>query len=89
MGAYSLLGETVAKPSNPGFTLVDYKLNKNITIGARYAFEHYRLNDFAWDILQPYIFPNTADNPTRFLLLDSRYSNYDVHVLGGFIRVQF
>lgn len=75
--------------------VLNYVLNKNITIGTRYTFEQYRLNDFAWDILQPYLFPINpttspiADNPVRFLLLDSRYSNYDVHVFGGFIRVQF
>lgn len=70
-------------------TILSYKFNQHVTIGGRYAFERYRLDDFQWDILQPYIFPNTADNAARFLLLDSRYSNYDVHVLGGFLRVQF
>ncbi|NJD67594.1 MAG: hypothetical protein C3F12_08060 [Candidatus Methylomirabilota bacterium] len=69
--------------------MLTYKLNQYVTIGARYAFERYRLNDFAWDTLQPVLFPNTLDNAARFLLLDSRYSNYDVHVLGGFLRVQF
>lgn len=69
--------------------VLNYKLNTHITIGARYAFEQYRLDDFAWDVLRPYLFSNTADNTARFLLLDSRYSNYDVHVLGGFVRVHF
>lgn len=75
--------------------MLSYTLNKYITIGARYVFEQYRLNDFAWDMLQPYLHPVTpttspvADNAARFLLLDSRYSSYDVHVLGGFIKVQF
>lgn len=69
--------------------ILSYKLNQYVTIGARYAFERYRLNDFQWDNLEPFIFPNTLDNASRFLLLDSRYSNYDVHVLGGFLRVQF
>lgn len=69
--------------------MLTYKLNQHVTLGTRYVFERYRLNDFQWDILQPYLFPNTQDNAARFLLLDSRYSNYDVHVLGGFLRVQF
>lgn len=69
--------------------VLNYAFNKNISIGTRYTFEQYRLNDFAWDILQPYIFPNTADNAARFLVLDSRYSNYDVHVFGGFLSVRF
>jgi hypothetical protein len=69
--------------------VLNYAFNKNISIGTRYTFEQYRLNDFAWDILQPYIFPNTADNAARFLVLDSRYSNYDVHVFGGFLNVRF
>lgn len=72
--------------------ILNYVFNKNVSIGARYTFEQYRLNDFAWDNLQPYIFPisaTSADNPVRFLLLDSRYSNYDVHVFGGFLNVRF
>ncbi len=75
--------------------VLTYALNKNISVGARYTFEEYRLNDFAWDILQPYLFPISpttspiADNPVRFLILDSRYSNYDVHVFGGFLNVRF
>ena len=69
--------------------VLNYAFNKNISIGTRYTFEQYRLNDFAWDILQPYIFPNTADNAVRFLMLDSRYSNYDVHLFGGFLNVRF
>lgn len=69
--------------------VLSYKFNRYATIGARYTFERYRLDDFQWDSLQPYVFPNTVDNASRFLLLDSRYSNYDVHVLGGFLKVQF
>jgi len=75
--------------------ILNYAVNKNISIGTRYTFEQYRLNDFAWDILQPYLFPISpttspvADNPVRFLILDSRYSNYDVHVFGGFLNVRF
>jgi len=67
---------------------------------ARYWYEPYRLDDFTWDIMQPYmqgVFQETrrsaadvgAMNVSRFLFLDSRYSDYTAHVLSAFVHVRF
>jgi hypothetical protein len=67
---------------------------------ARYWYEPYRLDDFTWDIMQPYmqgVFQETHRSPTdigpmnvsRFAFLDSRYTDYTAHVLSAFVHVRF
>ena len=67
---------------------------------ARYWYEPYRLDDFSLDIMQPYmqgVFQETrssaadvgAMNVSRFLFLDSRYTDYTAHVLSAFVHVRF
>ena len=48
------------------------------------------LDDFQWDDLQPYGYDFlTVDDPTRFLFLDSRYSDYTAHVVQAFMKLRF
>ena len=71
-----------------------------VSVEARYWYEPYRLDDFTWDILQPYmqgVFKETRSSPSdigdmnvsRFLFLDSRYTDYTAHVLSAFVHVSF
>jgi hypothetical protein len=77
-----------------------WELTPKITVEGRYWYEPYRLDDFTWDILQPYmqgVFKETRSsasdigdmNVSRFLFLDSRYSDYTAHVLSAFVHVRF
>ncbi len=77
-----------------------WEVTSHVTVEARYWYEPYRLNDFTWDSMQPYmqgIFKETRSSPTdigdmnvsRFLFLDSRYTDYTAHVLSAFVHVTF
>jgi hypothetical protein len=77
-----------------------WALTSKISLEGRYWFEPYRLDDFTWDIMQPYmqgIFKETRRsagdigdmNVSRFLFLDSRYSDYTAHVLSAFVHFRF
>jgi hypothetical protein len=77
-----------------------WDFNSKVTFEARYWYEPYRLDDFTWDIMQPYmqgVFQETRSSATdigsmnvsRFLFLDSRYADYTAHVLSGFVHVRF
>ncbi len=77
-----------------------WDVTSHVTVEARYWYEPYRLNDFTWDSMQPYmqgVFKETRSSPTnigdmnvgRFLFLDSRYSDYTAHVLSAFVHVRF
>jgi hypothetical protein len=77
-----------------------WAVTPKISIEGRYWYEPYRLDDFTWDIMQPYmqgVFKETRSsasdigdmNVSRFLFLDSRYSDYTAHVVSGFVHVRF
>jgi hypothetical protein len=77
-----------------------WALTPKISFEGRYWYEPYRLDDFTWDIMQPYmqgVFKETRSsagdigdmNVSRFLFLDSRYSDYTAHVVSAFVHVQF
>lgn len=66
----------------------------------RYWYEPYSVDDFTMDNMQPYMqgsFQETQGSPTavgnmnvsRFLFLDSRYSDYDASVLSALVRYSF
>ncbi|MBI5576065.1 MAG: MtrB/PioB family outer membrane beta-barrel protein [Deltaproteobacteria bacterium] len=57
-----------------------YKWFSNVTVGVGYLFEWYKLDDFAWDNLQPYMAGLTAENSTRFVFADATYKSYEAHV---------
>ena len=67
---------------------------------ARYMYEPYRLDDFAIDMLQPYmqgVLQETHSSPGdigpmnvgHYLFLDSRYTDYTAHVLSAFVHIRF
>lgn len=68
-----------------------YRFRPNLEGGIRYLFEPYRLSDFAWDIMRPYMFGLEApENDTRrSLYLNSRYSDTNAHLLGLYLRYNF
>lgn len=77
-----------------------WMVTAKVSFEGRYWFEPYRLDDFTWDVMQPYmqgVFQQTQSSPTdvgdanvsRFLFLDSRYSDYTAHVLSAFVHVTF
>jgi hypothetical protein len=77
-----------------------WEVAPKVTVEGRYWFEPYRLEDFTWDALQPYmqgVFKETRGsagdvgdmNVSRFLFLDSRYGDYTAHVLSAFVHLRF
>jgi hypothetical protein len=77
-----------------------WEVAPKVTVEGRYWYEPYRLDDFTWDIMQPYmqgVFKETRSsasdvgdmNVSRFLFLDSRYSDYTAHVVSAFVHVRF
>jgi Putative outer membrane beta-barrel porin, MtrB/PioB len=76
-----------------------YAFRPNWSAGIRYSFSPYRLEDFAWDNLTPYLptqsatpIPSTIDpqsNAVRFLSVNSRYASADSHMVGVYIRYTF
>jgi len=77
-----------------------WEFTSKVTLEARYWYEPYRLDDFTLDSMQPYmqgVFQETRSSATdlgpmnvsRFLFLDSRYTDYTAHVLSAFVHVRF
>ena len=77
-----------------------WMVTAKVSLEGRYWFEPYRLDDFTWDVMQPYmqgVFQQTQSSPTdvgdanvsRLLFLDSRYSDYTAHVVSAFVHVRF
>lgn len=73
------------------YTDVNYQLTERVALGVRYLYEPYRLKDYSWDNLQPYMFEQFSEenDGRRYLLLDSRYSSYSAHAVGIYVRVTF
>ncbi|MEW6002170.1 MAG: MtrB/PioB family outer membrane beta-barrel protein, partial [Nitrospirota bacterium] len=66
-----------------------YKISKNIKAGIRYLYEKYKLDDFAWDDMRPYMAGVSAENSTKFLFTDATYNGYEAHVGGVYITYKF
>jgi hypothetical protein len=77
-----------------------WTVNPNIDLALRYWHEPYRLDDFMWDQVQPYmqgVVQEARTSPadvqdadvSRYLTLDSRYSDYTAKVLSLWMRLQF
>lgn len=77
-----------------------WELTRQMDFEARYWFEPYRLDDFTWDILQPYmqgVLQETGGTPQtlrtmtagRLLWLDNRYSDYTGHVVTALLHLRF
>lgn len=77
-----------------------WDFTEHLAFELRYLYEPYRLDDFTVDIMQPYMqgrFKETRSNPndigdnnvSRFLFLDSRYTDYDAHVASAMLHLTF
>ncbi len=68
-----------------------YRFRPNLEAGVRYLFEPYRLDDFVWDTMRPYMFGFEApeNDARRFLFLDSRYGNTNAHLVGIYVKYDF
>jgi hypothetical protein len=77
-----------------------WAMTSNFELEARYLYEPYRLDDFMWDAVQPYmqgVIQETAGAPnqfrntdvSRYLFLDSRYSDYTANVFSLGFRVHY
>ncbi|MBI1982677.1 MAG: MtrB/PioB family outer membrane beta-barrel protein, partial [Acidobacteria bacterium] len=69
----------------------EIKLRENLALGLTYLFEPYRLDDFMWDIMDPWIPDRVApeNNANRYLFLNARDSNYSGHVGSVTLRYTF
>lgn len=68
------------------------RVREGVTLGVSYLYESLQRDDFAWDILEPYMLGISNDAVTetrRFLLLDSTYGGYSAHVAGVFALFRF
>jgi hypothetical protein len=66
------------------------RVNEHYSWGIAYLFEEWNLDDFQWDVLEPY--PANfleIDDTTRYLFLDSRFEDYEAHVLQFFVRLNW
>lgn len=68
-----------------------HRFLSNVEAGLNYLFEPYRLSDFAWDIMRPYMFgAEAAENDARrFLFLNSRYGSASAHVVSVYVKYSF
>lgn len=66
-----------------------YKFTRNLTAGIRYLYENYDLDDFRWEIMDPYMAGQSAENSTDFVFTDATYSGYEAHVGGIYIAYEF
>jgi MtrB/PioB family decaheme-associated outer membrane protein len=57
-----------------------FRLTPNVRTGARYLFASYDLDDFAWNIMTPYMADTSAENSTRYVFADATYNDYQAHV---------
>lgn len=77
-----------------------WTLTRNMDLEARWWYEPFRLDDFMWDDLEPYLqgtIKEARTSPTdiqaanveRLLVLDDRYSDYTANVLSAVLRAHF
>lgn len=66
---------------------IRHRINDRVSCGFWWLYEDFSLDDYQWDNLQPYgaNFLD-VDDATRALFLDSRYQDYDAHVLQVFMQ---
>jgi hypothetical protein len=69
-----------------------YNLTKSLSVGARYSYEDFRLDDFTMDIVEPYMFDRTLGTRTdtrRAFYLDATYGDYSINVGTAYVRYVF
>jgi hypothetical protein len=71
---------TITTRQHDAYADVSYQLSPNVRAGARYLYATYELDDWAWDIMQPYMAGISAENSTRMVFADTTYERYEAHV---------
>jgi MtrB/PioB family decaheme-associated outer membrane protein len=73
---------------------VRYRLTRDMTVGLKWLYEDYDLDDFTWVPVRPYLF-NQVNLTTgltevrRYLFLDSTYGDYKGSVLSAILQYRF
>lgn len=67
---------------------VSYQFGPQWSLGVRYTYQPYKLDDFALNGLSPYPFGNisSSQDGSRFLLLDARNTGHNAHVVSIYLR---
>lgn len=68
---------------------VTRRINENFEIGARYWFEPFKLDDFSYNLLAPYVHGSVTSDTPKFLFQDARYGSYHSNVVTFFLRRSF
>lgn len=71
------------------FADLGYRLTPRIRAGVRYVLRSYDLDDFAWDIMQPYMAGISVENTTRFVFADATYDGYTAHAGTVYVNGSF
>jgi hypothetical protein len=67
---------------------LSHRISDRLSAGLWYLYEDFDLEDFQWDVLDPYGASFLEiDDATRYLFLDSRYGDYEAQVLQLFLRL--
>jgi hypothetical protein len=64
-------------------------LTPSVRTGVRYLYESYDLDDFAFDVMEPYMAGRSVENSTRFVFADATYGAYDAHVGTAYVAGSF
>lgn len=66
----------------------NYQIRPGIALGIRYLFEPFRLDDWQVNGLNSYPVDQLAPETDgrRYMLLDSRYTNHDAHIISLYLR---
>lgn len=66
----------------------NYQVYRNISLGFRYYYEPFKLDDWQLNGLSPYPVDQLAPETDgrKFLLLDSRYTSHNAHIVSLYIR---
>lgn len=78
----------------------DWALRENLDLSFGYWYEPYRLDDWQWDLVEPYgqgVLQETGSSPTtvrdqtalRTLFLDATYSDYTANVFSVFAKLRY
>jgi MtrB/PioB family decaheme-associated outer membrane protein len=68
---------------------LSYRWFDDLTVGVGYLFEWFKLDDFAWNNLQPYMAGQTAENSTKYVFAGAPYRKYEAHVGQLFLVYKF
>jgi MtrB/PioB family decaheme-associated outer membrane protein len=68
---------------------VSYAFSRAVRAGVRYLYESYDVDDFAWDIVDPYMAGRSVENSTRYVFADALYGGYEAHVATAYVNGSF